>query len=196
MEAYAAYNGNNDETDVIKAASVLLSNKEMQAFLALPDSFEPSGLDSDLVLCAVLVEATPAGLANYSAQGKVQEAIVDKLLTDTMLMRDMLVAGGATSGGLSGAEAGVARARCAFFDRNLHSRMPLVPTPARLKLLHACNQWHSSRVSTFLTSSPCKLCPNTEGIRPSGRDLLGYYQSQCGAFCACTVASGCGECTP
>jgi hypothetical protein len=24
-------------------------------------------------------------------------------------------------------------ARCAFFDRNLHSRMPLVPTPARLQ---------------------------------------------------------------
>jgi fatty acid desaturase len=23
--------------------------------------------------------------------------------------------------------------RCAFFGRNLHSRMPLVPTPARLK---------------------------------------------------------------
>jgi hypothetical protein len=31
-------------------------------------------------------------------------------------------------------------ARCAFFGRNLHSRMPLVPTPARLKLLHACDQ--------------------------------------------------------
>jgi hypothetical protein len=28
-------------------------------------------------------------------------------------------------------------ARCAFFDANLHSRMPLVPTPARLKFLHA-----------------------------------------------------------
>jgi hypothetical protein len=27
----------------------------------------------------------------------------------------------------------VAMARCAFLDRNLHSRMPLVPTPARLK---------------------------------------------------------------
>jgi hypothetical protein len=26
--------------------------------------------------------------------------------------------------------------RCAFFDRNLHSRMPLVPTPARL--MRAC----------------------------------------------------------
>jgi hypothetical protein len=24
--------------------------------------------------------------------------------------------------------------------------MPLVPTPARLKLLHACDQWHSSRM--------------------------------------------------
>jgi hypothetical protein len=45
------------------------------------------------------------------------------------------------------------------FDRNLHSRMPLDPTPLllRLKLLHACDQWHSSRVSTSsnrLTPSP------------------------------------------
>jgi hypothetical protein len=40
------------------------------------------------------------------------------------------------------------KVRCAVFDRNLHSMMPLVPTPARLKLLHAYNQWHSSRVST------------------------------------------------
>jgi hypothetical protein len=29
--------------------------------------------------------------------------------------------------------------RCAFFHRDLHSRMPLVPTPVRLKLLHACD---------------------------------------------------------
>jgi hypothetical protein len=34
------------------------------------------------------------------------------------------------------------------FDRNLHSRMPLDPTHVRLKLLHACDQWHSSREST------------------------------------------------
>jgi aryl-alcohol dehydrogenase-like predicted oxidoreductase len=53
--------------------------------------------------------------------------------------------------------------RCAFFDRNSHSRMPVVPTPARLKLLQACDQWHSSQVSTFLTGSHCKLRPNTEG---------------------------------
>jgi hypothetical protein len=42
------------------------------------------------------------------------------------------------------------RVRCAFSDRNLHSRMPLDPTHVRLKLLHACDQWHSSRVSIFL----------------------------------------------
>jgi hypothetical protein len=29
--------------------------------------------------------------------------------------------------------------------------MPLDPTYARLKLLHACDQWHSSRESTALT---------------------------------------------
>jgi beta-galactosidase/beta-glucuronidase len=38
----------------------------------------------------------------------------------------------------------VARARCAFSDRNLRSRMPLDPTHVRLKLLRASNQWHFS----------------------------------------------------
>jgi hypothetical protein len=48
-----------------------------------------------------------------------------------------------------------------------HSRMPLVPTPLlRLKRAGACDQWHSSRASTFLTSSHCKLRPNTEGYGP------------------------------
>jgi hypothetical protein len=56
--------------------------------------------------------------------------------------------------------------RCArVFDRNLHSRMPLSFTPSlRLKRCHACDQWHSSRVPTPLTSSHCKLRPNTEGL--------------------------------
>jgi hypothetical protein len=39
---------------------------------------------------------------------------------------------------------------CAFSDIILHSRMPLDPTHVRLKLLHACNQWHSSWESTAL----------------------------------------------
>jgi hypothetical protein len=31
-------------------------------------------------------------------------------------------------------------------------------------LFHACDQWHSSRVSTPLTGSHCKSRPNTEGV--------------------------------
>jgi hypothetical protein len=41
---------------------------------------------------------------------------------------------------------------CALFARNLHSRMPLSFTPLlRLKRCYACDQWHSSRVSTFFS---------------------------------------------
>jgi C-terminal processing protease CtpA/Prc len=42
----------------------------------------------------------------------------------------------------------VEEVRCAFSDRDLHSRVSLDPTHVRLKLLHACDQWHSSRAST------------------------------------------------
>jgi hypothetical protein len=41
--------------------------------------------------------------------------------------------------------------------------MPLDPTHVRLKLLHVCDQWHSSRESTALTSWHYKFRPNTEG---------------------------------
>jgi hypothetical protein len=39
--------------------------------------------------------------------------------------------------------------------------MSLVPTPARLTLLHGCDQWHSSRVSTASYCYHRKLCRNT-----------------------------------
>jgi hypothetical protein len=41
---------------------------------------------------------------------------------------------------------------CSFVSRILYSMMPLVHTPARLKLLHVCDQWHSSRVFIPFTS--------------------------------------------
>jgi hypothetical protein len=41
--------------------------------------------------------------------------------------------------------------------------MTLAPTPVRLKLLYACDQWHSARVFAPLTGRHCKLHPNTEG---------------------------------
>ena len=55
-------------------------------------------LDAQLVKCVVLAEATPRGLAEFAQQGKEQEALVEKLLADTALMKAMLAAGGAKGG--------------------------------------------------------------------------------------------------
>jgi hypothetical protein len=53
--------------------------------------------------------------------------------------------------------------RSSGFDRNLYARVPLVPTPARLKFLQACDQWHASRVSAaFLPFIP-QILPKHEG---------------------------------
>jgi hypothetical protein len=43
----------------------------------------------------VLAEAAPRGLAEFAQQGKEQEALVEKLLADNTLMKQMLEAGGA-----------------------------------------------------------------------------------------------------
>jgi SAM-dependent methyltransferase len=59
--------------------------------------------------------------------------------------------------------AAASAARCAFLERKLHSRMPLVPTPARVKLEHACDQCHSSLVSADTYRYHRKLCRNAEG---------------------------------
>jgi len=98
MSAYKKFDGTGDETPVITLASKLLSEPEVTKFFSLPDSFMSGGLDSELVRCAVLSQATPLQLAQFAVQGSAQEALVNKLFDDTLLMRDMLVAGGATQG--------------------------------------------------------------------------------------------------
>jgi len=55
-------------------------------------------LDALLVKFAVLANATPRGLAEFAQQGKEQKALIDKLLSDTVLMKQMLEAGGARVG--------------------------------------------------------------------------------------------------
>jgi hypothetical protein len=52
-------------------------------------------LDAKLAQCVVLTEAQPLGLAEFAQQGPEKAALVDKLLADAPLMRDMLAAGGA-----------------------------------------------------------------------------------------------------
>ena len=106
MQAYQAFNGTGSEDAVFKAAQVLLSQSSLQAFMNMPDSFTAGGLDADMVLCAVLVDATPVALAGYAVLGQEQEAQVSQLLGNPLLMRDMLVAGG-PAGNLYGQAMGI-----------------------------------------------------------------------------------------
>lgn len=55
-------------------------------------------LDAQLVKCAVLSDATPRGLAAFAEKSPEQAALVDQLLGNVDLMRQMLVAGGAQGG--------------------------------------------------------------------------------------------------
>ena len=105
--AYAAFNGNGSEAAVMTAAEKLLTMPTVAAFLALPDSFDAGGLDRALVACAVVTKATPAGLAAFASNCTNNELLVNTLLETGILMRDMLVAGGATRGKY-GAEYGAA----------------------------------------------------------------------------------------
>jgi hypothetical protein len=55
-------------------------------------------LDAQLVKLNVLAQATPEGLAEFAQQGNEQESLVEKLLADNDLMKQMLVADGASGG--------------------------------------------------------------------------------------------------
>ena len=52
-------------------------------------------LDAQLAKSVVLLEATPRGLAEFAQQGKAQEGLVETLLADADLMKQMAVADGA-----------------------------------------------------------------------------------------------------
>ena len=65
---------------------------ELKPFL-ISDELEPK-----LVKCAVLTNATPKGLAEFAQQGNEERTLVEKLLADTDLMKEMLKAGGARCG--------------------------------------------------------------------------------------------------
>ncbi len=74
----------------LKAAENILV--DMQAILATEK------WDEKLILAAVLADATPSGLAEFAQQSTEQAALVDQLLADLGLMKQMLIAGGAKFG--------------------------------------------------------------------------------------------------
>jgi formylglycine-generating enzyme required for sulfatase activity len=55
-------------------------------------------LDAKLAKYVVLLDATPKGLAEFAQQGKEQAALIEQLLADDELMKQMLVADGANGG--------------------------------------------------------------------------------------------------
>jgi len=111
MTAYKGFMGNTSEAPVLAAAAKLMADPKLTAFLALPDSFSSSdGLDAAMVKCAVMREAyrglgassrgvdQRSMLAVFAVQSAANAALVEKLLGDTVLMKDMLVAGGQIDG--------------------------------------------------------------------------------------------------
>ncbi len=71
----------------------------VKALLAEVESLVASDkLDAKLVKAAVLAEATPKGLAGFAERGPQQQALVERLLANGTLLKDMLVAGGASAG--------------------------------------------------------------------------------------------------
>ena len=99
---------------MLDAANVTKANQAAQAALAqartnellaaeslladLQPIIASDKLDSPLVRGAVLAKATPRGLAEFAQQGKEQAALVDQLLGDDSLLKQMLLAGGADAG--------------------------------------------------------------------------------------------------
>jgi hypothetical protein len=63
--------------------------------------------------------------------------------------------------------------RCAFSDRSLHRGCHWFPRLLLASSKQACDQCHSSRVSTSLTCSHCILRPNTEGQQARVTPLAG-----------------------
>lgn len=95
MAAFKNFTGANDESEVLSSASTLLSSSALKAFLSRSDSFVSGEADANLVECAVLSQATPHSLAYFGAANDATEQTVNRLLSNPVLMRDMLVAGGA-----------------------------------------------------------------------------------------------------
>ncbi|MDT8390606.1 MAG: SUMF1/EgtB/PvdO family nonheme iron enzyme [Lentisphaeria bacterium] len=72
--------------------------KDKPADAAVSKVLDTDALDAKLVKYVVLRQATPKGLAEFARQGEEQAALVEQLLADTALMKQMLVADGAAGG--------------------------------------------------------------------------------------------------
>jgi hypothetical protein len=78
------------QRETLDAAGALLAD--------LAPVLSSNGLDPKLMRIAILTDATPRGLAEFAQQGAEEETILDSLLADEALMKEILEAGGANGG--------------------------------------------------------------------------------------------------
>ncbi len=87
-EAYAAKKVSSKAC--MEAANPVLA--DIEGFLA------SDVLDVKMVKAAVLADATPRGLAEFTAQGPAEKKLIDDLLGSPTIMKEVLLAGGAKAG--------------------------------------------------------------------------------------------------
>jgi hypothetical protein len=112
------------------------TSREAQDSLALLSAKDDPGAEVGTT-AAVAVVQTPTYVLSKIMQGAQRLRLQEARLSDRFLQAGVI--------DLARLEALPDAIRASgygarFSTRNLHSRMPLVPTPARLKLLHACDQ--------------------------------------------------------
>ncbi|KPJ76069.1 MAG: hypothetical protein AMK72_00345 [Planctomycetes bacterium SM23_25] len=101
LKAHAAVGGAQPYQDTNSAFAQAQANalRVAKPLLAEVKGFLVSDkLEARLVKGAVLANATPRGLAEFAQQGKKEAKLVDELLADDDLMKQMLAAGGAKAG--------------------------------------------------------------------------------------------------
>lgn len=85
-----------------QAALAQVQSNELNAARAmltdLTSFLSSDQMDEKLVKAIVLKEATPRGLAEFAELGTEQESLVEKLLKDLPVLKEMVVAGGAKGG--------------------------------------------------------------------------------------------------
>jgi len=89
----------HEDAKVAVAQATANAEDSAASVLKLLDGFLASDkLDAKLVKFVVLSQATPRGLAEFSLQGEENKALLDTLLADAGLMKQMVIAGGARDG--------------------------------------------------------------------------------------------------
>ena len=78
------------EAKTLDASRALLSDVDI--------SLKSDALDAKLMKAAILRHGTPQGLAEFAQQGEPEKALIDKLFADEVLMKQILISGGANGG--------------------------------------------------------------------------------------------------